>query len=242
MKQQKHIFNLFLIFVLFLSLFTLCSCGFLKTVNCEHVWEEEVETEATCTTDGVMLKTCTICGKTMHEKIQAGGHLYEEKEKVDATCTEDGHITKECKVCHDVVTETLPAKGHTIVDGVGKEATCTEDGYKAGVCIDCNEITRQVLPALGHDYTEWEIITEATSSNTGLKKRTCNRCGNEEEEIIPMVDYIDLGVLEYDFSEKPIYDASSEEELTLLYSSAILNRLDKIIINIKYRNNNLYCH
>lgn len=234
MKQQKHIFNLFLIFVLFLSLFTLCSCGFLKTVNCEHVWEEEVETEATCTTDGVMLKTCTICGKTMHEKIQAGGHQYEVKEKVDATCTEDGHITKECKVCHDVVTETLPAKGHTIVDGVGKEATCTEDGYKAGVCIDCNEITRQVLPALGHDYTEWEIITEATSSNTGLKKRTCNRCGNIEEEIIPMVDYIDLGVLEYNFSEKPIYDASSEEELTLLYSSAILNRLDKIIININF--------
>ena len=233
-SRLLNIKHILLFIFLFICIFSLSACGLLKQVNCEHVWEEEVETEATCISDGVMLKTCTICGKTMHAKIPASGHAYEEIEKVDPTCTEEGHSTKECKYCHTQIIETIPAKGHNIVDGVGKEATCEDDGYTAGVCLVCEQITKQIIPALGHDYTEWEIITSPSSSSTGLKKRTCNRCGKVEEAIIPMVDYINLDVLEYDFPKKSVYDAESEDEFVLIYSAAILNRNQSISVNINF--------
>ena len=235
MLNKKH---LFLAIFLFISIFTLSSCSLIKQANCEHVWEETIEKEATCISDGVMLKTCTICGKQMHEKIPASGHKYEETERHEPTCTEDGSIISTCAYCGDVKTEIIASPGHTIENGIGKAATCEEDGYTEGICSVCHEVTRQVISALGHDYSEWTIITPATSSSTGLKTRTCLRCGKVEEVIIPMVDYVDLSVLEYDYGNKTVYDAESEDELAIIYSSAILNRDDKVVVNVNFSYDN----
>ena len=44
----------------------------------EHIWNEgEATTPATCTTDGVMTYTCTVCKATKTEVIAATGHSYE---------------------------------------------------------------------------------------------------------------------------------------------------------------------
>lgn len=230
MRSKKILLSIFLILVVF----SLSACGFFKQVNCEHVWEETVETEATCTKDGVMLKTCTLCGKKMHEKIPAGGHVYEETARVNATCEEDGHIEETCKYCGDKKTETIASLGHNIQNGITVNATCTEDGYSEGICSRCNTVVRDTIPALGHSFGPWVVITPATNASTGLQRRTCTRCGATEDEIIPIIDYIDLALLEYGFTIKSTYDAASEDELAILYSSAILNRLPKIVVNINF--------
>ena len=48
--------------------------------TCEHNYESEVTTEATCTEDGVITYTCTECGDIYTETITATGHSYKASE------------------------------------------------------------------------------------------------------------------------------------------------------------------
>ncbi len=52
---------------------------------CEHVWEETSRTEPTCTTDGLVINTCSSCGETDEEVLEKLGHNY-----VSGTCTRCG--------------------------------------------------------------------------------------------------------------------------------------------------------
>ena len=68
---------------------------------------------------------------------------------------------------------------------VEEPATCTEpgcQGYRCKICF----IMRQMenVPQLGHDYTQWEMVREATCSADGLQTRKCRRCGYEDENIL----------------------------------------------------------
>ncbi|MBE6927065.1 MAG: hypothetical protein E7467_01015 [Ruminococcaceae bacterium] len=49
---------------------------------CEHVWDEGVTTDPTCTEDGKTVYTCTLCGETVTEPIAALGHNF-----VDGICS-----------------------------------------------------------------------------------------------------------------------------------------------------------
>lgn len=69
----------------------------------------KVDTEPTCTEDGVKTGTCAVCGKTMTETISKLGHDYQVEDSKDATCTEDGYVTYKCSRCEDTYTETITA-------------------------------------------------------------------------------------------------------------------------------------
>ena len=58
---------------------------YVDVVLPDHTYEAKVETEATCTEDGVMVHTCTVCGDSYTETIEATGHSY-----VDGTCEHCG--------------------------------------------------------------------------------------------------------------------------------------------------------
>ena len=74
---------------------TICMPG------CQHMWDDgQVSMQATCTEDGVMRYTCTICEETKEEVIAASGHdydaVYTKPTQEDAgyttyTCTNCGH-------------------------------------------------------------------------------------------------------------------------------------------------------
>ena len=140
---------------------------------------------ATCLEDTY----CSVCEVLMWE---ATDHI----PGADATCTE----AQICTVCK---TELTPATGHT----PGAGATCNEaqtcvtcgetlaaaQGHKPGaaatchapqICIACGEV---VAEQLSHKWGNWEIVTNATEEENGLKKRTCSACGEIDEEIIPML-------------------------------------------------------
>lgn len=66
-----------------------------------HSYDEGTVTrEATCTEDGTMTYTCTICGATYEEVIAATGHDYEAV-VTEPTATEKGYTTYTCKHCGD---------------------------------------------------------------------------------------------------------------------------------------------
>ncbi|MCD7848243.1 MAG: hypothetical protein LUG49_09505, partial [Oscillospiraceae bacterium] len=63
-----------------------------------HTYTSEVTTAATCTDNGVKTYTCTVCGETYTEEIQATGHSYQTVVTAP-TCTEKGYTTYTCTTC-----------------------------------------------------------------------------------------------------------------------------------------------
>ena len=137
-----------------------------------HSWNEgEVTTNATCTVNGVITYTCSICDDTKTTDIPALGHEYSAVVK-EPTCTEKGYTTYTCSVCSDsYIGAEVAALGH---EWDNEELTC-ELGRS---CLNCDAVEE----ALGHDY-QYETV-EATCTEAGLKTTTCSRCEyNKSEEL-----------------------------------------------------------
>ena len=88
--------------------------------------------------------------------------------------------------------------GHTPADPVSEnvvEPTCTKAGSHEEVvyCSSCGEeISRKSVtdPALGHAWGAWVVDVEATDEAEGLQHRTCSRCKEVEEQVIPKVKVV----------------------------------------------------
>lgn len=91
-------------------------------------------------------------------------------------------------------------------------ATCTEPA----TCV-CGAID-ETQPALGHDYTDWEIIDEATCVDTGEQTHSCQRCGYTETEIIPVNDNHQWGEAEV------IKEATCAEEGELIHECLLCGK------------------
>lgn len=107
----------------------LCACGD-KTEGCEGdhtpgAWQ--TQTEATCSTEGKEIATCTVCGETVERAIAATGkHTYGEWEVLkNATFTEAGEKVRKCTGCQ-TATESEPIRAL----GAGAEVL-TSAGTKA---------------------------------------------------------------------------------------------------------------
>ena len=91
------------------AIFTLASCG-----KCEHDYQEEITTEATCAAVGTKTFTCSLCEDSYTEEIPMVEHNYEFTTTKAATCTEDGEQKAICTGCGiEGDTETLAATGHS---------------------------------------------------------------------------------------------------------------------------------
>ena len=124
-----------------------------------------------CSNHGYTLKKCAVCGTaTVDNMVVAKGHSYGEKQQPVVDCANGGYVYDRCADCGSIRTyEYVPAKGHTVATA----ATCETNA----ICTVCHAI---VVPAKGHGWTEWEIVSEPTDVNSGLKRRYCPRCGEIE--------------------------------------------------------------
>ena len=163
-----------------------CSCGYEKVIEhapVGHVVDSTgvVTTPATCTTEGVLTKSCGNCGWVEStETIPAYGHT--EGTPVvtqEATCTVEGRKTTSCVSCSEVLnTETIAATGHTGISGgtelaheicsvcgettssthsftrtVGQEPNCINGGKAQNIC-DCGYWYMEDIPANGHTLAD----------------------------------------------------------------------------------------
>ena len=96
-------------------------CEIPKPV-CTHSYTQVQETAATCTADGVMRFTCSLCGDSYTQTIPALGHDWKQT-VIAPTCTEAGGTLLECSRCAEtMLKDETPALGHS---------------YENGVCIRC---------------------------------------------------------------------------------------------------------
>lgn len=115
--------------ILFATLIcALCVFGFTACKKCEHEYGEwTVVTAATCTQNGEQSHTCTKCGKTQKESIDALGHDMQGVSAKAPTCTEAGwDAYEQCSRCdHNTKQEEITALGHEF----GESWTNDESGH-----------------------------------------------------------------------------------------------------------------
>lgn len=152
-----------------------------------------VETKETCTEDGTVVYTCSICHQTKIEIITATGvHDYTSEVTKEETCTESGIRTYKCSMCGLTYTETIPAIGHNYDNGhVSREATCENPGERIFTCEKCGATYTEEIPALGHQYDSGKITKEASCTAAGIRTYTCqNDSSHTYTEKIPATGHV----------------------------------------------------
>lgn len=107
-----------------------------------HTWSSEsVRIEPTCTADGSITGTCTVCGKKDVEVLDKLGHNIEQHEAQAATCTEKGWNAYEtCSRCDHTTYAEISALGHDLKHIDRVEATVTADGHiEHWICSVCEK-------------------------------------------------------------------------------------------------------
>ena len=149
------------------------------TESGQHTWNDgQVTTAATCTENGVMTYTCTMCSDTKTEVIPATGHAYgapvwkwtdDFKATATFTCTNDATHVK------NVTAEVTSA--------VTTPAACETTGvrtYTAKVTFEDKEYTSsktETIPAKGHTLTAVAEVP-ATCETAGTSAHwKCDVCG-----------------------------------------------------------------
>lgn len=124
-------------------------------------FDEAVEKESTCTEDGQIPYSCSVCGKIHNITIPAS-HTWESEVTTSNSCTEDGVMTYTCSVCGATETEVIPATDHTWESEITTPSSCTEDGVETFTCSSCGETETETIPATGHSWND---------------KNVCSACG-----------------------------------------------------------------
>ncbi len=140
-----------------------------------------------------LLCCMTVLSACDTSEVCPDGHTAVTDEAVAPTCTEAG-LTEgsHCSVCNTVITaqEEVPAKGHVESAWINDEQiklTCTEDGARHKECKVCHVVLKVgKLEHTGHEYGSWESVEAATCTAEGLKKRTCELCGAEDTDVVPI--------------------------------------------------------
>lgn len=138
----------------------------------------------------------TACGSIDNPfKDTAHVHDFDEWEITKKpTCTEDGEKVRYCS-CGEKQTEIVVSLGHSPAEAVVEnmvKATCTVAGSYDEIIYcnnsNCNEkisTVSKVIDATGHSFGEWITVKAPTSTEEGLKERTC-QCGEKQTETIQM--------------------------------------------------------
>jgi fibronectin type III domain protein len=96
-------------------------------LDCPHRYSEwMIIAEPNCTSLGVKMRRCEICGDTEYDFSKATEHVWDDGFVLsEPTCTEDGQAVHVCEECGVMKLQTLEAKGHR---------------YENCVCTVCGEI------------------------------------------------------------------------------------------------------
>ena len=192
-----------------------------------------IDSEATCTTDGMKHRDCTVCHEAAETRvINKYDHNLIHHDGKEPTCTEIGwEAYDECSRGDYSSYVELPAKGHTSSDWiVGKETTCEESGYRYKECTACHAILeREDFEPLGHNLTHY-VGKEATCTEIGWEAYdACSRCEHTTYKELPAKGHtsstpvseniVEATCLEGGHYDSVVYCSSCHEELSREYKT-----------------------
>lgn len=198
------------------------SCSLFHTSHTYGEWT--VESEGDCTTSGLEVRTCSVCGEREEKTIAPSGHkLTDYVAEREASCVEDG--VKEhycCSKCGKFISpngEEISASdlfyhrtGHNLSDLVrGTSATCFNSGrIPYYYCIKCGQyydssksmVDSIEIPKLPHTTGAWISATEPTCVAEGcISHTTCTVCNQHIDAEGNVIENVTIPKLSHDFSE-----------------------------------------
>ncbi len=146
-----------------------------------HSWNPEpLRVEPTCTADGSVTDTCTVCGETDTGVLLKLGHDIERCEAQAATCTEKGWSAYEiCSRCDYTTYAETEALGHDFETEftVDEAATCMKKGSQSKHCTRCDEKTETTeIPLAPHTMTHIGRVEATTAANGNIEYWSCSVC------------------------------------------------------------------
>lgn len=155
--------------------------------DADHKWDDGLTSAApTCTEDGIVVYTCTVCGETKTETLSALGHNWNQgviTKRPD--CTSAGQLQYTCLRCKETTTQAIAKLGHSWDDGVvTNAATCTSVGTILYTCSRCNRTRTDATPTLSHKWVQNSVIHPNCTAD-GSSRKSCSLCGKILEEALP---------------------------------------------------------
>lgn len=150
-------------------------CG--KTETVAHSWDNGKETTApTCTQDGVKTFTCSDCGATKTEAIEALGHDWSDWTDDGILAAKDTH-SRTCKRNCGVAAE--------IENHSWSHWTSVNENTHKKTCDICDAIR-----TASHNWGEGVVAKEPTEEEEGLMTYTCGDCGQTKGEPIDKLEHV----------------------------------------------------
>ena len=201
---------------------------YIAVWSCNHdEYSSEVTTEATCTEDGVTTYTCTTCGDTYTETIDATGHAYDYT-SITWTWTDDYSSATATVTCANDSSHTLTADA--TVTSETTDATCEEAGsitYTATITDDeSNSYTDTqtvTIEALGHSLTKTDQV-DATCTEDGTEAywtcSTCNKLFSDEEGTTEITEPVTISATDHTY-ESVVTDPTCTEAGYTTYTCSV---------------------
>ncbi len=201
----------------------------------DHVYDDGTTISAqSCTANGVVEYTCTLCEHKDTRVSEKLGHDYAVSTST-ATCTQAGTATYTCSRCEDSYTQEVTALPHigdgTILHddnghwqlckyGCGTKCESASHSFdKTFVQTICTEYNYTILACKVCDYTYNEIDYDSKLNSHTYEAYTCKFCQRDM-----LLDYIDT--FESKGNERSnLIPIKSEQELTLLFDYITLFHL-----------------
>lgn len=166
----------------------LSDCGYIDWAYCTFVKDEEKSKDATCTTDEVLVKKCSVCGQSYTDNVNNKKKLNHDMQLVKTvapTCSEEGYDLYKCSRCD--VTEKrniVPAisGSHDWQFTKTVAPTCNEKGYDLYICKKCKSTKKENIQPINpsnHKFIKTNTVAP-TCTTGGYDVYTCERCGKTE--------------------------------------------------------------
>lgn len=163
-------------------------CGYVDWAYCTFVKDEEKSKDATCTTDEILVKKCSVCGQSYTDNVNNKKKLNHDMQFVKTvapTCADDGYDLYKCSRC-DYTEKKNPvpaiAGSHDWQFTKTVAPTCNEKGYDLLTCKKCNSTKKdniQPINPSNHKFIKTNTVAP-TCTTGGYDVYTCERCGKTE--------------------------------------------------------------
>lgn len=167
---------------------TLSDCGYVDWAYCTFVKDEAKSKDATCTTDEILVKKCSVCGQSYTDNVNNKKKLNHDMQFVKTvapTCADDGYDLYKCSRC-DYTEKKNPvpaiAGSHDWQFTKTVAPTCNEKGYDLYTCKKCNSTYKdniQPINPSNHKFNKTNTVAP-TCTTGGYDVYTCERCGKTE--------------------------------------------------------------
>lgn len=186
-----------------------CTCGRIKNYSSHILGTWKTVIEATEETEGLQESVCKVCQYKARKVINKFAHVHDNP---DEWSWDEYTHWKDCGTCGEK--NESASHVYYGSWQVTKEATIYDVGVRERICEICQYVEIEVIPKIPHthsysgtwifdntshwyecscgekidiavhSYGSWRVTKEATIYETGMRERTCKKCGQVDKETI----------------------------------------------------------